>query len=109
MSDVHTRLSWAQRARRKFSTDQIWPDERRNPQTEPGFPQTASVSRETEQGDGAVNEIETQTVPDQAVPRPRVRTAAELAAEPATYDESTPMAREVAHQLLVRRGVPHGS
>jgi chromosome partitioning protein len=48
-------------------------------------------------------------VPEQAIPRPRVRTAAEIAAEPATYDESTPMARAVAQQLFVRRGLPHGT
>ncbi len=49
-----------------------------------------------------------QTVPEQAL-RPRVRTAAEMAEEPATYDESTPMARAVAQQLLVRQGVPYGA
>jgi len=48
-------------------------------------------------------------LPEQAVPRPRVRTAAELAGEPATYDESTPMARAVAQQLLVRQSVPQGT
>ena len=37
-----------------------------------------------------------------------MRTAADLAEEPATFDESTPMARAVAQQLLVRQGVPHG-
>ncbi|WP_304412360.1 ParA family protein [Marmoricola sp. URHB0036] len=50
-----------------------------------------------------------QPLPAQAVPRPRVRTAAELAEEPPTYDESTPMARAVAQQLLVRQSVPQGS
>ena len=39
----------------------------------------------------------------------RVRTAAEMAEEPVTYDESTPMARAVAQQLLVRQGVPYGA
>ena len=50
-----------------------------------------------------------QPLPEQAVPRPRVRTAAELADEPPTYDESTPMARAVAQQLLVRQSVPRGT
>ena len=36
--------------------------------------------------------------------RPRVRTAAELAEQPVRYDDSTPMARAIAEQLLVRQG-----
>jgi chromosome partitioning protein len=56
---------------------------------------------------------ETPPLPEQSFPRPRVRTAADLAEHPVGYDESTPMAREVARevaqQLLVRRGVPHGT
>ncbi len=52
------------------------------------------------------------------VPRPRVRTAAEVAGAEETaaatgYDASTPMAREVAravaHERFVREGVPYGS
>lgn len=53
--------------------------------------------------------IEGHAVPHQATTRPRVRTAGELAEDPVTYDESTPMAREVAQQLLVRQGVPYGA
>jgi chromosome partitioning protein len=49
-----------------------------------------------------------QAVPEQAL-RPRIRTAAEVAGDPVTYDESTPMARAVAQQLLVKQGVPYGS
>ena len=52
---------------------------------------------------------EAPSAPEQTFPRPRVRTAADLAGQPAGYDESTPMAREVAQQLLVRRGLPHGT
>src|SRR4051812_38423631 len=123
------RMGWARRARRKLSTGQQWPPERSNPQTEPGYPQGGSVSRETEHKDSVVNQtgnpVDTapttssptaptgptgaQPLPAQAVPRPRVRTAAELAEEPPTYDESTPMARAVAQQLLVRQSVPQGS
>jgi chromosome partitioning protein len=46
-------------------------------------------------------------VPEQV--RARVLTAAEVAGQPVAYDESTPMARAVAQQLLVRQGVPFGS
>jgi chromosome partitioning protein len=41
--------------------------------------------------------------------RPRVRTAGEMAEEPVRYDESTPMARAVAQQMLVRQGQPYGT
>ena len=39
-----------------------------------------------------------------AIQRPGVRTAGELAGEVATYDESTPLARAIEQQLLVRQG-----
>jgi chromosome partitioning protein len=52
---------------------------------------------------------EAQASPEAVLPRPRVRTAAEIADEPATYDESTPMARAVAQQLIVRQSVPRGT
>ncbi len=123
------RLGWTRRVRRKLSTGQEWPPERSNPQTEPSFPQGVSVSRETEHEDSAVNQTSNSigaaptstdptaptsptsahSLPEQALSRPRVRTAADLADEPTTYDESTPMARAVAQQLLVRQGVPHGA
>ena len=137
MTEVNERrFGWTRRGRRKLSTGQEWPIERRNPQVAPAFPQGDAVSRETEHEDSVVNQSETapvvtsptnptspvdgtvsgppsgpgvdRTVPQQ-MPRPRVRTAAELAGEPVTYDESTPMARAVAQQLLVRQGVPYGT
>ncbi len=59
-------------------------------------------------GDAALEGAIGATVPQQA-PRSRVRTAAEMAGEPISYDESTPMARAVARQLFVRKGVPYGA
>jgi chromosome partitioning protein len=57
-----------------------------------------------------VNQLETATIatgPDAGAAttqeRTRVRTAGELAAERSRYDESTPMARAVEQQLLVRQ------
>ena len=100
---------------------------------DPGYPQGVSVSRETEHEDHTVNQTENpvttapeeasptaptsptaaQSAPEQTVPRPRVRTAAQLAdqptGQPAAYDDSTPMARAVAQQLLVREGKPYGT
>ena len=72
-------------------------------------PSTVATAPPVHAGDGAFSEpAATQTVPEQAA-RPRFRTAAELADDPVTYDESTPMARAVAQQLLVRQGVPYGA
>jgi chromosome partitioning protein len=72
-------------------------------------PVVTSPTHPTSPSEGSVTgPVEQPTVPQQA-PRPRVRTAAEVASEPVTYDESTPMARAVAQQLLVRKGVPYGT
>jgi chromosome partitioning protein len=49
-----------------------------------------------------VNQVETAVT--ETAPQSRVRTAGELAGEPVRYDDSTPMARAVAEQLLVRQG-----
>jgi chromosome partitioning protein len=62
-----------------------------------------------------VNQRETATITTSLDPsattsagRPRVRTAGELAAERSRNDESTPMARAVERQLLVRQARRHG-
>ncbi len=107
-------LGWAQRARQKFSTGQRWPSERRSPQVTPGFPQADPVSRETERTERAPIQAEATpvTTPPAGTSSPpgsRVRTAAEVAQTPASFDDSTPMARAVAQQLLVRQGRPQSA
>jgi len=49
------------------------------------------------------------TGPAAGVAPPRVRTAGELAQEAVGFDNSTPMARAVEHQLLVRQGRRFGA
>ena len=97
-------------------------------ETEPGaLPATPAVSRETELPsepdpalDGATGTFPPAGPADSAVdvphdarpsglapdqPGPTVRTAADLAAASAAFaDDSTPMARAVQHQLMVREG-----
>ena len=126
------RFGWPRRGRQKLSTDPEWSRERTNPQMTPAFPQEDPVSRETNHEDTVVNQPEQATLTAAAappstaaaaptseptagqpvqeqLPRPRVRTAAEMADEAVRFDESTPMARAVAQQLLVRQGVPYGA
>ena len=93
---------WLARARWKLSTDRRWVRERTNPQAEGVYPQVPSVSRETEQQIGTVNQVESTAVG--AIRHAGVRTAADLAADSVKYDESTPMARAIEQQLLVRQG-----
>jgi chromosome partitioning protein len=59
--------------------------------------------------DGPLSEPDVAQAVSERSTWPRVRTAAEMAAEPISYDESTPMARAVAQQLLVRQGVRYGA
>jgi chromosome partitioning protein len=71
------------------------------------------VSRETSNPDDAginkesfVTDQPRDPAPNGSYPAPAVRTAAELAAGAlALADETTPMARSVAHQLLVKEGL----
>jgi chromosome partitioning protein len=96
------RPGWLVRAREKLSTDRRWVRERANPQTEAGYPQVAPVSRETQQDDGTVHQVESAAVG--AIRHTGVRTAGELAEDRARFDGSTPMARAVEQQILVRQG-----
>ncbi len=94
------RTGWLLRPRKKLSTGAPRGRERDNPQIRQGYPQAAPVSRETHQEDGTVNEMESAIA---ALRRPGVRTASELAGESVKSDESTPMARAIEEQLLVRQ------
>jgi chromosome partitioning protein len=98
---VERPAGWLARAREKLSTDRAWPRERSNPQTTGVYPQGPVVSRETQQEMGTVNSVESGAVG--AIRTHGVRTAAELAAQGARYDHSTPMARAIEQQLLVRQ------
>jgi chromosome partitioning protein len=97
-----------------LSTGLGWGLQRERPQDGPGYPQPeAAVSRETSGSPVA----ETLRTSDGAPPAerpvdevpPSVRTAAEVAAGAGVFaDDSTPMARAVQHQLLVREGRRYG-
>ncbi len=114
------------RDRSGLSTGLGWAVERGNPQFDRGFPQGARersepVSRETPAGlvtdpvGGAEDEaviVSRETPPplrgdhnDVDAALSAVRTAADVAAATAGFDDSsTPMARAVQHQLMVREG-----
>ena len=110
-SDREARLGWPREEKVELSTGLGWPHEPTNPQTDPGYPQGPAleqpvVSRETEQGGHTVNHADNAA---EAPTRPRVRTAGELAEQAVDFDNSTPMARAIAHQLLVRQGRSYGT
>ena len=90
-----------------LSTGLGWGLQRERPQNGPGFPQSgAVVSRETS---GATAEEVPPTARSAEEVPASVRTAAEVAAATGVFtDDSTPMARAVQHQLLVREGRRYG-
>ncbi len=103
---VQRPLGWPLRDRWKLSTDLGWPRERSNPQTGRVYPQDLPVSRETEHQDGKVNQVESAVG---AIRHAVVRTAGELVGESVKYDDSTPLARAIEQQLLVRQSRRPGS
>ncbi len=90
------------RDRWKLSTGRKWPREPMNPQMERVYPQASSVSRETTQQNGTENQLESAAVG--AIRHTGVRTAGELAGNGVKFNETTPLARAIEQQLLVRQG-----
>ena len=87
---------------RKLSTALRAALERRDPQAGWGYPQDRPVSRETQHENGTVNQVESAAL--SAFRRAGVRTAGDQVGETARYDDSTPLAKAVEQQLLVRQG-----
>ena len=72
-----------------------------DPQTGWGYPQDHPVSRETQHQDGTVNQVESAAL--SAFRRAGVRTAGDLVGQTVRYDDSTPLAKALEQQLLVRQ------
>ena len=109
-------LGWPLPVAEKLSTGLGWPAERTNPQNGPSYPQDGPVSRETDPEDETVHHAQTPTDSEHpsagggvtTAMRQPVRTAEQVASESPRFDDSTPMARAIEEQLLVRQGRRYG-
>jgi len=88
----------------EFSTGLGWPAERDRPQVAGSYPQDDDpVSRETTPQENRVPDREPTPSPSDQQDPPRVRTAAEIEADPRAFDDhSTPLARAIEAELRVR-------